>query len=330
MTIEESFIERFGEIRKRESSYQIIFNCPKCNSDNLSCNLEKGLGKCWKCGFTCSVKGTFTVVSTPVDRPLQLKVVQYLSRTLTLEENHRGYLYQRGILKPGDFLISSVPFEIKYVLNKEFSDKELEAAGLLWVKGDYKKLTNTLTPRRIFIPYWYNGEIVGCKSRANPLDPEDEPKYAIPRGSPVGNHLFYKSIDNRDLLVTEGEFKCITAVENRFNCTASSGINLSRQAANQLKVLVRALGIRRTFIVSDNDEGFLQKPHLIKAALSTSSLVPDSCIVLLPKYNETKQDLDSYFSNHRAKDLDEVLEDSWIRRRKTREILQAACLIKRS
>jgi ribosomal protein L37AE/L43A len=329
-TIENELVKKFGPIIKRQSSTQVYFICPDCSSSKLSANLEKGIVHCWKCGYKLGKRlvGIPSFKPTKINKTLQLKIIKFLSDNLELEDLHREYLKERGVFNPQEYKIGSIPFNILDILGREFSEKELVSSGLGYRYSGAFRLSLTLEPRRIFIPYWHLDEIVGCKTRENPyLYSELDIKYLIPKGCSIGQNLFQKKpTTNSDLLITEGELKCIAALENHYDCVAVPGINYSLKVTQQIRKLAGTKTIRRIFVVFDNDRNFMQKQEVISSICKTCSIIGQKAApVILPKLSATeKQDLDSFFKAHNSKDFDEILEDSWFLRKQNLQVLMLA------
>jgi hypothetical protein len=327
-SLADAFAEKFG-YPVRQVGPEVIFECPKCCHRSLSCNITNGLYKCWCCGFSRKDGGTIEGApgeyrEIPVDRELQQQLVRYCVENFRLSDSHRDHLKERGIYRPELYKISTIPFDAVAQLVQAFPSADLEASGMLVRDFSTSKLRPglTLEPRRILIPYWHGDEYVSFKARSNPFEfqEKDNWKYASPRGSRVGSHLFYRNdFQSTDLLVTEGELKALAALEAGVSTVAIPGIEFTSSVVIQLTSLIVRTQAQRVFIALDNEPDLADHYPVLRSMVRLSSIIGSrACILVLPKKSPgQKMDLDLFLSQHNSSDLEDVMEDSWHKRKLT-------------
>ena len=172
---------------------------------------------------------------------LNPKATQYLTGP------KRG-LTEEKIKDFGLFCINDVAKTERY-LRENFNKDHLTIAGLLNEKGNFVFSMNTL-----IIPYYEGGEIVYLRART--LSASDSFKY-IGLYNYTGD-LTAKRVFNLDilknlkkgssLLICEGEFDRMIAVQNGYNAIGIPGVN---NAPTNIKTLIKEFDITIAF---DNDE----------------------------------------------------------------------------
>jgi len=315
-SLEDELIKKFGTPVSNTGS-EIKFICPKCGHKSLVASLDAGVFYCFVCFFGKGEKPLIasktTSSRTRVDHNMHLRVLHWLCDNLTLSNEHRKYLKERGLYNPDKYRISTVPFQVEAHLQRVFTIEELLASGFF--KPSLKSgITGwpALKPDRIFIPYWVEDSIIGCKTRVDPLDFEQEPKYAIPFGSKIAKHLWCPKPLCGDVIITEGEFKAAAACDLGFTAASTNGINGASAAVLHLPKYIKKGKIQRIFIIYDNEI----KPN--EVSLSTfqaeylAKTLPNAVKVTLPLLtNQTKQDLDSFLVSEGEEDLYFLLEQAW-------------------
>lgn len=318
------FVKRFGpEVKAREGN-NIRQMCPECLHKSLSCNIQTGLIYCFHCSYGKGLKfdGVASGYVEAVTNPkLHLAVALKILDLCTLSNDHREYLAKRGISKPEDYSIVSVPFRIDKLLLKYFTPHELIASGFFYDGGVSLGMSKALSPRRILIPFWSGDEIIGIKSRLGPNQTEEESgkRYICPKGSSVRGKIWYKNPLLPDLIITEGELAAIAVQELGYSGLGIPGIALISDSTFQeaLKNLCLSSNVQRVFIVLDSDPGISRDIEKLKHAYALNILLPNSCISYLPQDNiEEKMDIDLYLSRYPLSDFTNILEDNWCKRQK--------------
>lgn len=317
-TLADLFIKEFGQ-PIIETSSEIKFLCPKCNHKGLYANKSSGLFHCFHCGFRGKKEGQSE--NTPVrviNVPLQIEIIRMLTRECSIDKNHRKYLWNRGVYRPDRWGIVTIPTRIHQLLLSHFSQVQVEDAGLILQTSRGPLPTKFLEPRRILIPFWSGNHIVGAKTRANPFDPDVNPKYkylAAP-GAKIGSTLFYREEPQGDFLLTEGELKAIVAQENSFSAGATSGMAPSASSLSTISRIVNSRPVKRFFIVYDSSPTFWSDYGMIKSLYKLTNLCTSkACIVSLPLApGQEKEDLDSFLVKNGPEELDNLLEEAWVLR----------------
>lgn len=148
----------------------------------------------------------------------------------------------------GLFCISNTTKTEKY-LRENYSKDDLTLAGLLNEKGNFVFSMNTL-----IIPYYEKGEIVYLRARALANDSTAHKYIGLynSTGDITAKRIF--NIDVLDkigignkLLICEGEFDTMIAIQNGYNAVGIPGVN---NAPTNLKTMVKDFNITIAF---DND-----------------------------------------------------------------------------
>lgn len=313
--IEDALIRKFGEPISHTGS-EIKFHCPNCGHKSLVASLDAGVFYCFVCFYG---KGEKPVASnkkhTPklrVNQNLHMEVLDWLCNNLSLSTFHKKYLSHRGIYHPERYKISTVPFQVEVELQKVFTIEQLLLSGFF--KPSLRSgITGwpALKPDRIFIPYWVEDNIIGCKTRVDPYDIDQESKYAIPSGSRIAKHLWSPKPLYGDVIITEGEFKAAAACEVGFTAVSTNGINGASAAAMHLPKYVKKGKVKRLFVIYDNE---------IKSKISLSTVQADYLVKTLPNCvkivlpllkGQTKQDLDSFLISEGEDELTYLIEKAW-------------------
>lgn len=327
--LSEAFIQEFGT-PLGETFEELKFTCPECNHKGLYANKGTGLYHCFHCGLKGKKEGAPEVIQQRVvNQGLQREIIHMVVENCTLDKSHRKYLLGRGVFHPEFWKIVTVPFRIHQLLLSKFTQTQVEEAGLSYhtARGNFA-LSKFLEPRRILIPFWSGDTIVGAKSRANPFDPDVEPKhkYLNAPGGKVGQTLFFRGRNRGDFILTEGELKAIVAHELGFNVAATPGMAPSASAISTISRIVNAPAVQRFFIVYDTSPALWEEWGMLKSLFKLSALCPKkSCIVTFPlRKGQDKEDLDSYLIENGANEFDNLLEDAWVHRARNASRLKYA------
>lgn len=312
------FIEKFGpEVKPREGN-NIRQTCPKCLHKSLSCNVHTGQIHCFQCTYGKGLKFTGDssgVPESPVNFDLHLKVSKRILELTTLFPDHKKYLVERGIYSPEDFSIKSVTLTLERSLLQEFSKQELVDSGYFYNSPSSGLMASkAIQYRRILIPFWSGGELIGLKSRINPFVDvlEEDKRYICPRGSKVRSKLWYQLPLQNHVIVTEGELAAIAAISCGFSAIGIPGISQvnSPELVKELKSLTEKC--TRVYIILDTDVGIKTDKMKLQHALQLYEKIPNSCIVYLPQDSPTeKMDLDLFLCRYGDRELQDILDDRW-------------------
>ena len=306
----------FGEpISSHGTELKMI--CPKCGHKSLFCSLSKGTVHCFVCNYGSGLKietDGFQVVNPDIDLSLQAEVLKDIIDFSDPPTLYRHYLGHRGIYDPDRFLLRVIRADLKLKLLSKWQPSELKRAGIL---DSHENLCKALAPDRLLIPYWEGERYWTFKTRENPtlfID-ENQIRYLVAPGGKIGTRVFRVDKDLfGDVIVTEGEFKCLAAVEMGLKCCATSGINISdRISAALSKILRRAA---RVFVIYDrdldSDKDFLSSQMSLKLA---QRIGKKAVSVRLPLYSSDKMDLDAFLVTRGVEELKFWMEDAWAKRR---------------
>lgn len=168
------------------------------------------------------------------DQNIAEYVYTYLVEHLYLNSFHEQELINtRGLKYPDRY-----PYNLKSsngaskLLQLVFSEDELTKCGLLYRRNlDNKLVTHgSIWDNRVIIPYYENNKVTFFRSRGN-----TKRKYLSPIGAKTRLRIWGTPQENNtQLIITEGEFKAMTAVEYGFNCMALPGMNSSYDKFKQV------------------------------------------------------------------------------------------------
>jgi len=311
----EQYIALFGRERGVEGETW-LFECPECKH-TLRAHNTKGLYHCFNCGFGKGkrIEGKFTftqITKKPSFNPAIKDVSQFIADNLILRERHKTALYKRAIYNPSFFKIGTIDLLLIKRLIDRFGKDFLTECEV--IKNE--KVSFTLDPGRVFIPYYHKGEIINFKTRES-FDDVGSYKYMSLSNSGIGSKIFSFSKPSSDIFVTEGELKAMAAKEAGFNCYASPGIAFSDSIINQFRSLFTHPQVKRIFIVLDNSAEELSF-GMKKAQQILLNLKPSkTCLVNLPT-KKTKIDLDEFLYLEGPDCFEDVCEHEWVKKIKGR------------
>ncbi len=292
-TLEAKFVELYGTIVGREGA-NIKFVCPDCGHKALSCHLVKGFRHCFHCGYgkgMASLVGKPSAVAQPtVNRTLQMAVINKIIDITEISDSHKEYLRKRGIYDPEIYKLRTLPYFLDQKLKEFFTEDELVDSGFFSrnERGE-AIMAMALRSRRLFIPHWHGDTYISCKTRLRPYVSEEDAKelrYASPRESQVGRHLWYKGLLRRDAIVTEGELCAMACNQNGITACGVPGLQgaTNPEIIRQIKDLIKRSNTKRIFIIFDTDPKIRTDKDKIKRALTLrDALGSESCILYLPQ-----------------------------------------------
>lgn len=315
MTYEKIFIAKYGKVIAIEGDSELVFACPECGK-KLRANIIRGVVNCFNCGFGKGVK--FDGAHSEIEKrqyntELQNKVARAILETDSLSYYHEKYLEERGVFDPKSFGIRTVPFDIDVMIRDICKDAAVDS-GLLYPNGS---VVGVLNPRRIFVPYWYGGDLVGFKTRTNPYDEQAYglPRYLNPPSTRVPRYPMWLTKRVSDIVITEGEFKNIVTWLGGWETYSVSGISVTKQCERKLIELLRGRPGRRFLILDREKEG----PEHLGVMRATKRLCRSlqACPVILPGTEGQKTGVDDFILDQGYKALEDLLEEAWSRREPT-------------
>jgi len=249
---------KFGEGRRVSSTKEEWeFQCPLCkHPSHLHISLSNGFFVCVTPG--CLYKGHIssllrvkTEIKVPEPVPLDYErltnVYTQVISLGTLRASHRRWLEKRGICPTITPFISSDSLVGK--VNK-LPKEDLEYAGLTSESG---LLSAILGMNRVILPYIQRdtGKVEYIRGRT--LNLEEKPKYLSPRGISAlsftyGWHLVDISKDY--MVITEGEFKALAALQLGINCVGLPGMSISHKKAAEM---CKQFGFKTVYVLFDSE-----------------------------------------------------------------------------
>lgn len=248
----------------RRSGREIAFPCWRCDSGqpgkrHLYLNPMTGMYRCYKCMnhpdgagkgnalHFAQVMGD-AILTQPVpakryerpnlfDQQVATRVYTYLCNALTLgDEDAAEFLAKRGLRRgPLEFFGIRSCRHVPELLRTHFTDDELIASGLFFRREGSLVAHSSINDTRILIPYpdWETGDIPYIRSRAG--RDGDKRKYLSPINNPSGDRIWGRvKEDSTEVVITEGEFKAMAAVQARVLCLALPGMNAAHNAVCRL------------------------------------------------------------------------------------------------
>lgn len=314
-TFLEIFTEKYGpEVKAREGN-NIRLMCPKCAHKSLSCNISNGLMNCFHCSYGKGIRvegASSGFKETPTDYKTHLEVTLKVLEVSTLLPDQRKYLASRSIYNPDKYLIKSAPFRIDKILLEHFTRDQLISSGYFYESYNELVISSSLEPRRMLIPFWCGDAIIGLTSRSRPLADSTSKRYLRPKGSKIKDELFYRDIDAKDIIITEGELAVLAALDSGIKAIGYPGLSnvCSQKTKDRLKYLTADAD--RIFIILDSDENIYNDREKLKHSLALYNTFDNGCIVYLDQdKSDEKMDLDLFLSRNHLNDFYNTLEDRW-------------------
>lgn len=241
-------------------------------------------------------------------------VYTYLWRNMPLlPEHHKEITRERGISHPERFGVRSCIGAVN-MLRNYFVPNMLVASGLFyWRQGSLVAHT-TITDGRILIPYMEpDGTVYFLKSRRTKDD--GTIKYSTPINSQVSKRIWGRILpDQATLIVTEGEFKAMAAVEARLHCVALPGMGSSHTT---LIERIKESDVKHVILCFDTQTKQSENvEHTIRALArrlirEAGVAVRNAVLPLDPRLNNgEKMDLDGFLYLYDVEDLKKVFKES--------------------
>lgn len=308
------FIEKWGEPLEEWKDH-IKVKCPECSMNSLSCDTSTGLFFCFYCSFGKGerpVEGTpsESTQTTPIDYNLHLDVCRKIIEVSPLDSDHREYLKRRGIYNPEGYNLGTVQPQVHLLLKPFFSNEDLVKSGAFHIGS--QGMSSSLHWRRLLIPFYFGTELVGIKTRSDPLNPMDAPRYGTLRGSRVGRTVYWLPPLEGDIVITEGELGAIAGREYGLSCIGLPGVGSSVSALRTLKSVLQKVAYKRVFIALDTDINPEAKSQSRRLAKKLAREISRAYVVELPPDSQDeKMDLDLYLVRHGVEAFLDLVEETY-------------------
>jgi len=302
------------------------FPCPVCGiPKRVLVSIPKGVFMCVTPG--CKYSGRLSsllrikrIVAPPpvsIDTAKVCAIHRSAIEAGTLRPTHRDWLLSRGL---NPWIVPFVSSDgILSRLQELFSVQDLLEAGLMVSNGVKHFASRVISPGMLLIPYYDPSTLEVCYLRARDMNPEAKVRYLSPAKVPA-SHLSWGwqllSTSLYSIIVTEGEFKALSAIQLGFQCIAIPGISTGHR---QVAKLCAERGVKTVYILFDTDttySGETPKQAFVDCAASRLAgiLLREGIKVFgahLPPIAE-KVDLDSFLmaSDNPEEDLRQVLAEA--------------------
>jgi DNA primase len=237
----------------------VIFRCFRCDNSgtgHLYVNANDGRYYCFKCGNDSDGQGkgnprSFAILmgedptqyenanayrNVPnrhdfADYDLISSIYTYVFSKLNLSDEHRDYLISRSIDLRFGFKSSDKAFD---VLRDRYDDSTIVSSGLAkYSPAGYVIPAVAIEANRILIPYTQEDRVVYFRSRACG---DSTLKYASPIGVSANRFVWYDTISNKLLVITEGELKGMASLSAGVSTIATPGMRSSHETVAKLCV----------------------------------------------------------------------------------------------
>lgn len=312
------------KIRVRKDN-EILGVCPVCNCRDANFNISSKL--VWRC-WHCSASGRIVAedgyeVHEVEERKLDISSIRRLYTSLA-DKYHNSlfsgvvsYLKTRGLTEDTINL-----FRLGFCgtdFYDEYSSNLAEDSGVIY--NNYPILSN-----RVVIPYLYQDEVVNLRGRV--LDSvfsykKNTPTYLSLSGSQEArgaNFLFNHSIINKEntIIVTEGEFKALLAIQHGFPVVATPGIFGWNKSWSPL------FKDKEVILAADNEKvSGLRSPAYLMAKSLSKEIPHLKVSVLYRTSKQDKVDIDSYIMERGPKSFENSIKGAmdvgkwlWLQERK--------------
>lgn len=311
------------KIRSRKGN-EILGVCPACGCRDANFNTAKLAWRCWHCfakGIIIPEEGyeVKEVEETKFNIPEIRKLYSSLANKYhnSLFTDVISYLKTRGLTED-----TVIKFKLGFCgtdFYDEYANKVAEDSGVIY--QNYPILSN-----RVVIPYMYKGEIVDLRGRI--LESvftyrKDTPTYISLSGSHEArgaNFLFNHDIIDKEktIIITEGEFKAIVAIQYGFPVVATPGIFGWNDKWSE------AFKNKEVILAADNDKiSGLRSPAYLMAKMLKKEIPQLKVAVLYKTSKQDKVDVDSIIINSGVKAFENSIRGAmdatkwlWLQERK--------------
>ena len=221
-----------------------LYCCHKCRHlpDGLGQGSAKKFAKLMKLDLSeyLTINNTSKKIqkeepSSIYDSVVASKVYSYMINELSLSSDVRNYVEaSRGIEYADRYPYSLRSSEhAVFILKSKFSTDELCVSGLSYYKEDKLRMHRSITPGKIIIPYYKDNKIIYFRSRGT--DRQGKTMYIGPLLAKSKYMIWgIPKKEDRDIIVTEGEFKAMAAQNAGVNCVALPGMGSAHEAFAEL------------------------------------------------------------------------------------------------
>lgn len=323
----------------RRSGSNIAFSCFRCDTEHKTRHLyvdpETGLYCCFRCRYNPDGNGKGSAYrfarlmgvreqlepSTPMfrereqipfDQETATEVYEFLCGNLSLSAEDKEIIIKgRGIRNIERFGVK-LCYGAAKLLRDRFSEYKLTASGLFYWKEGKLLPHATISDGRTIIPYMGDdNQIEYIRSRRTPKDMY-RVKYLGPINGQASRRIWGRVEPHTEILVvTEGEFKAMAAVEAGISAVSLPGMGV---AHGELVGRLKASSVNSVIICFDTQvEHQGDVDHCIMAL--SSRIVAETgirtAIAHLPlEPGDRKTDIDSYLHIHNPGDFRSLLKNA--------------------
>jgi DNA primase len=281
-----------------------------CGCRDANFNVAKLVWNCWHCiasgkiiadgSYEIKEVETRPVLDIPKIRDLYTNLADKFHNTLT--NAVREYLKSRGLT---DETIEK--FKLGFCSTgfyDEYASSVAEDAGIIY--QNFPILAN-----RVVIPYFVNSEVTDLRGRII------EPLFNYKKNTPTYLSLFgtYESrgatfLFNHDIIdqcnrviLTEGEFKALVAIQHGFPVVATPGIMRWTEEWTNL------LRNKQVVLAADNEKVSKRRTPAYIQAKTLSKYLPNLKVAILFRdKTENKVDVDSFIINRGVRSFERLIE----------------------
>jgi len=305
------------KIRSRKEN-EILGVCPVCGCRDANFNTAKLRWRCWH----CPAKGIITPEEgyevQEVEEP-KLDIPEIRKLYASLADKYHADLFPEAVdyLKTRGLTQETIDrFRLGFCgtdFYDDYTNKVAEDSGVIY--QSYPILSN-----RIVIPYTYQGEVVDLRGRI--LDSV----FAYKKNTPTyislsGNHearganfLFNHDIIEKEgtIIITEGEFKALVAIQYGFPVVATPGIFGWSSGWSEV------FKNKEVILAADNDKiSGLRSPAYLMAKMLKKEIPQLKVAVLYKTSKQEKMDIDSLIISNGVKSFENCIRgamdaDRWL------------------
>lgn len=237
--------------------------CPHCTGDHegyhLGWNIEEEYFRCWRCGWHDPIT-TISLILGISKRDSALLLQRY---GINRQQVKKAVIQQEKPLILPTGLTQLTTTHKKYLRKRNFDADRLEQIWKLQSTGPLSKVENSSYKHRIFIPYYWNGELVTFDTRDVTGLAED--KY---KACPIEREIIErkKIIYGKQQAWKDGIGICVEGCTDVWRlgekAFATSGIQFTEE---QVRVIAQIF--KKVFICYDNEIVAQQQARKLRAEL---------------------------------------------------------------
>ncbi|MHB1455610.1 MAG: hypothetical protein ACYC0V_01710 [Armatimonadota bacterium] len=320
----------------KRSGSNIAFSCFRCdtksNTRHLYVDPETGLYCCFRCRYNPDGNGKGSAFKfaklmgvreqlmpsvpiinerdqIPFDQKSASEVYEYLCVNLKLsEEDKKAITAERGIRKIEQFGVK-ICYKAGELLKGRFAEYKLIASGL-YCRKDGRLLTHaTIADGRIIIPYRDDNDRIEYIRSRRSMSNSSQVKYLGPINGQASRRIWGIIPPHiRILVVTEGEFKAMAAIEKGISTVSLPGMGV---AHGELVERLKISNVTGVIICFDTQVEHQRDIDHCAAALSRRIIIETgirTAIAHLPLESDgRKMDIDSYLYRHTPDEFKKIL-----------------------